>query len=190
MASVNFTFLGAISSMVRFRVTNLMTLTSVGRSAHVSVPWPIAHSRERRRRRRKRTWRAHITCITRERQVWQKKSPLCWMKRARNAAVSRVARRPRDYLPTSRALVGTETRRDSLTLSRSLSIKTITCCHVSTPEARSLRCGARRPVAGRASSWKPLPWLDTSSGCTLRVICVWNKKYAPTKYLLKIVSPG
>lgn len=28
--------------MVRFRETNLMTLTSVGRSAHVSVPWPIA----------------------------------------------------------------------------------------------------------------------------------------------------
>jgi len=38
MALLNFTFFGAISSMVRFRETNLMTLTSVGRSAHVSVP--------------------------------------------------------------------------------------------------------------------------------------------------------
>lgn len=38
--SPNNTFLGAISSIVRFLDTNLMTLTSAGRSAH-SVPCPI-----------------------------------------------------------------------------------------------------------------------------------------------------
>lgn len=64
-ASGGCTFFGAISSMVRFLETNLMTLTSAGLSVHVSVPWPILRPICVENGRMTTRFDAHITCIHR-----------------------------------------------------------------------------------------------------------------------------
>lgn len=120
-----------------------MTLTSVGRSAHVSVPWPIARGEAQPQARQgcatkslahsTRVARAHITCILA--CLTEKISPLLNEARAKFHGFSCHGLGSRKYLrATKRALGithGNARPKFQFTYYRSINNNNYLCCYVS-----------------------------------------------------------